>query len=83
MEVYYTKNYPIRWIKCQVTVNDRLLRTNNKDRFQELGKTKTLTSTFIRDAARIWNSAPDVIKNCKSIRTVKREIKKFRVTLLV
>ena len=33
------------------------------------------------DAARLWNRAPDSIKNCKSIYKAKVEIKKFIGTL--
>ena len=38
-------------------------------------------ATFINDAARLWNLAPRAIKECKSLFTVKKEIKKFVLTL--
>jgi hypothetical protein len=37
--------------------------------------------TFIGDATRIWNKAPKVIKNAKSISLANKEIRKYCVTL--
>ena len=39
--------------------------------------------TFYNDAARVWNGAPNNIKDCKTIFTVKKHIKTFVQTLPV
>ena len=38
-------------------------------------------STFINDAARLWNVAPAAIKNCKTLFAAKKQIKIFVRTL--
>ena len=43
----------------------------------EKGKSTLSQATFLNDASKIWNSALDVIKNCQTIWTAKKEIKKI------
>ena len=45
------------------------------------GKTELRQSSFVNDAAKNWNSAPNNIKQSKSLSCAKREIKKFVLTL--
>ena len=47
------------------------------------GKSKTQEQTFYNDAARVWNAAPNNIKDCKTIVAVKKHIKTFVKTLPV
>ena len=47
------------------------------------GKSKIQEQTFYNDAARVWNAAPNNIKDCKTISTVKKHIKTFVRTLPV
>ena len=47
---------------------------------QNLNEPKTL-NTFIGDSTRLWNKAPEAIKNTKTLNTAKAEIKKFVLTL--
>ena len=42
---------------------------------------RTQASTFINDAAHVWNNAPVAIKNCKSLNSVKKQIKIYVCTL--
>ena len=46
-----------------------------------VGKSLKLQSTFYSDAARLWNKAPDAIKNSKTLFGAKKEIKKIILTL--
>ena len=45
------------------------------------GKTEASQSTFLNDSKRVWNEAPQAIRDCKSIFTAKTEIKKFVKTI--
>ena len=42
---------------------------------------KILTSTFINDAAKIWNNAPECIKLSKTVYSAKKNIKMYTATL--
>ena len=42
---------------------------------------KIITSTCINDAAKLWNAAPDCIKNNVSIHSVKKCIKEYTAKL--
>ena len=50
-------------------------------RFKEVGRSKILQSTFISNAAKIWNAGPLSIKNCNSLYSEKKETKSFDITL--
>ena len=49
----------------------------------EIRGSDALKSTFINDGIKAWNLAPDAIKNCNSLFSAKKEIKKFVMTLPV
>ena len=38
-------------------------------------------ATFLNDAIKIWNKAPIKIKNCVTLISAKREIRKYVMTL--
>ena len=59
------------------------LRTRSADANQlnEAYGGKILTSTFVSDAAKIWNNAPESIKQCKSLYAVRKLIKNHTLTL--
>ena len=42
---------------------------------------RIITSTFVNDAAKVWNNAPDSIKGCVTIQSVKKQIKQYTATL--
>ena len=70
------KDYPIKWeIKQSPTDGAQITRSNNN--LVETRHSKHSDSTFMNDAARLWNIAPQKLKECKNIYSVKKEIKKF------
>ena len=56
---------------------NRELRSAFKGNLVETGASKKAQKTFINDSTRVWNGAPQSIKNCKSLYTAKKEIKIF------
>ena len=42
---------------------------------------KIITSTFVNDAAKLWNIAPDSIKQSESIHSAKKNIKIYTTSL--
>ena len=59
------------------------LRTRAADanKLIEAHGSKILTSTFYSDAAKVWNNAPDCIKQCQSVYAVKKQIKQYITSL--
>ena len=70
-------DYPTQWKKREDGLKKAGLKSTNKPDLIVTGKSSLQDSTFINDAARVWNSAPQAIKNCKSTSTVKKQIKIF------
>ena len=61
-------NYPTQWEKVEENPSvDRRLRSVDKGVLKTFGKSKLSDSTFVNDAARIWNAIPESKKKCKSI----------------
>ena len=58
-------------------------RACSNGKLVEKGKSTLSQATFLNDACKIWNSAPDVIKNCQTIWSAKNQIKKLVITLPV
>ena len=59
----------------------RQMRTRNDNALVENGVTELRKATFLNDGIRLWNFAPDEIKSCKSLYSVKKQIKIFAKTL--
>ena len=78
-----TSNYPLQFKKKVTTEEGRTTRSITAGQLIESGKSNLLQSTFISDASRAWNRAPDKIKHCNSIWSAKKEIKKYVSTLPV
>ena len=57
------------------------LKSINKPELIITGRTNIQSMTFINDAAKVWNNAPSVIKECTSMSSVKKLIKTFTKTL--
>ena len=76
------ENYPTKWeyVLPNPNVNSGL-RSGDKKILKTSGISRISDSTFVNDAARLWNLTPDYIKNCISIHSVKKEINKFVKTL--
>ena len=75
------KPYPIQWKSRTEEITRQGLKTSYKPELIIKGKTCTQASTFINDAAHVWNNAPAAIKNCKSLNSVKKQIKIYVCTL--
>ena len=61
----------------------RQMRTRNDNALVEIGLTDLRKATFLNDGTRLWNLAPNEIKTCNSIFSVKGLIKSFVKTLPV
>ena len=84
LEVWKSQNiktYPTKWSTRKETLIREGLKSTNKPELLISGKTHVQSLTFINDAARVWNNAPSNIKECKSLSSVKKQIKTFTQTL--
>ena len=80
MEVWKSQNInscPIQWTRRKDELNRDGLKSSNKPDVVIKGRTVTQSNTFINDAASIWNVAPSVLKECKTIRAAKTQIKLY------
>ena len=83
-EVWKSQNvdsYPIQWTKREEVIKRSGLKSSNKPDLVINGTSLIQSNSFINDAARVWNTAPQAIKECKSIGTVKKLIRKYIVNL--
>ena len=74
-------NNPLKF-KAQEATEDRITTravTQGK-LIQKMGSTLSQDS-FVYDATKIWNNAPDIIKQAKSLTSAKIKIKKYCCTL--
>ena len=76
-----TKFSTINFIKSKNNQSDMCSRSMVSGKLTESRGSDALKSTFINDGIKAWNLAPDVIKNCNSLFSAKKEIKKFVKTL--
>ena len=60
---------------------ERRTRAAEANQLKEAYGGKILTSTFVNDAAKLWNIAPDNSKNSNSIYSAKKNIKKYTLGL--
>ena len=74
------KKYPTQW-EANPKLVDARTRSVQKDELIVVGKGMKLRSTLYSDAASLWNEAPEIIKNCKTLYSAKKEIKKYITTL--
>ena len=72
-------NYPIQLEKNHENLipNDRITRPNTTRLWKEDGKTITARDSFTRSSAKIWNQAPNNIKECKTLTLAKKAIKSY------
>ena len=78
----HIKNNPLNIALPTVNPNDRSSRSLTNGRLQIAnGKSLISQNTFLNDSKKVWNAAPQNIRDCKSLYTVKKEIKKYVATL--
>ena len=70
-----------QWPKRSEELKREGLKSSNKPEIVIKGHTKIQSQTFINDAALMWNNAPSAIKDCKTLWSVKKQIKIFVQTL--
>ena len=76
------KNTPLNISLPIVDSSKRSSRSTTNGRLQIInGKTLCSQATFLNDGKRVWNAAPQSIRDCTSIGSVKKEIKKFVASL--
>ena len=84
LEVWKSKNcdaHPTKWLNRNDTNSDLRTRAADANKLIEAHGSKILTSTFYSDAAKVWNNAPDCIKQCQSVYAVKKQIKQYITSL--
>ena len=52
-------------------------RADSRNRPCNIGKSNLTHNTAVSDAVRVWNLAPEKIKDCKSVGQAKNAIKSF------
>ena len=76
------QNNPLNITLPIMDPNERNSRSISNGRLKMCnGKSLSSQATFLNDAKRVWNSAPQQIRECNSIYSVKKEIKSFVSTL--
>ena len=74
-------NYPLQVRQQNVPAMGAVTRASQRGRPVEIGKTNLTKCTSISDAVRIWNQAPDVITEAKTLYGAKKSIKIFAKSL--
>ena len=79
------KECPLNITKMKEVAPERPLRSKNiiENRLLETGKSVNSKKTFITDGVKLWNRCPASIRQCDSLFSAKKEIKKFVNTLPV
>ena len=62
-------------------MNNRMLRPGSMRPLKDNARTKIGENSFCTSAARLWNDAPERIKEAKTIFTAKKMIKEFCKTM--
>ena len=76
-----SSTFPTQWESKNEVSQERRTRSDKENPLMETTGGQIITSTFVSDAARLWNSAPDSIKSSTSLHMAKKNIKEFSLTL--
>ena len=77
------ENYPVSLLPMKVKKSECEVRNGTRVQFDEYVKLKVSKTSFVYDAAILWNQAPQQIKDCKTLLSAKRTIKFYCKTLPV
>ena len=77
----HTDNYPIQSQKLKYKPEVMSTRAANRGDLVIDAATKKSQATFLNDAFKQWNAAPNEIKNSNTLPIAKKEIRKFVTTL--
>ena len=74
--------HPSIWLSVCMSVGiitglDRCVRPGTSKKWKDSAKSKAASESISIDSAKLWNNAPEVIKNAITLRGAKREIKKY------
>ena len=84
LEVWKSQNsdtHPTQWSRRNETNPERRTRAADANLLNEAYGGKILTSTFVNDAAKLWNNAPESIKLSKTVYSAKKNIKSYTASL--
>ena len=65
------------------TETDRVVRTTSIKQWKDDAKSVAAKVSFSRDAAKLWNHAPEAVKHATSKLKAKTEIKKYCGTFVI
>ena len=74
------ENYPTGLLTTTENDSTREVRSGTRQQFKENARLKVSKMSFVYDAAKIWNRAPQTIKECKTLASAEREIKSYYMT---
>ena len=77
----HTDNYPIQSQKLKYKPEVMSTRAANRGDLVIDAATQKSQATFLNDAFKLWNAAPNEIKNSNTLQIAKKEIRKFVTTL--
>ena len=72
------KKYPTKW-EIKKDNSNMKTRSSNTMQLSEPGMTNVLCSTFMSDAAHLWNKAPESIKASTTLYQAKKNIRTYSV----
>ena len=77
------EEYPVKGERQTAPENGRETRGCTSGKWIEFGVSSKAKASFLGDAIRLWNKAPEKLKVAKTINGAKKDIKKFCMTLPV
>ena len=74
-------DYPLKLEMVEGKRSGIATRQSQESKFKEINRTQIGKHSFVGDATKLWNQAPEQIKQAKTVWGVKKEIKKHCKTL--
>ena len=65
-------NYPTKWAKKVTAEDERQTRSTTSDHIPESAKSTKTQAGFNNDVKKLWNKAPQDIKDCSSLQMAKK-----------
>ena len=69
--------------KGNITETDRVIRTSSIKQWKDDAKSVAAKISFSRDSAKLWNQAPEAVKQAASMFTAKKVIKNYCKTYVI
>ena len=73
--------YPLKFKNSNTNDSAMISRSKIEGKLLIKHDSDNLKSTFKNNGIKVWNSAPDNVKNCKSLFTAKKLIRAFAISL--